>query len=219
MAVACWPRRSFNPPAEIKQEGRGSYRPRPLRAISGPLGAWLRHDADIGPRRLKPWWPDLVGFLVADRSGNDHVFALFPVRGRCDAMLGGQLQGIDYTQHLVQVAARGHRVDQDQLDLLVRADDEDVADGLVVGRRTAFRGAAGTRRQHAVGLRNLQFGIADHRIVRRKADDLLDVDSPLLVVIDRIDRYADDLGVSLVEFRLEPGHGAELGSADRREVL
>src|SRR5207247_2430388 len=36
----------------------------------------------------------------------------------------------------VEAAAGGHRVDEDQLHLLVRTDHEDVAHGLVVSRRT-----------------------------------------------------------------------------------
>ena len=37
--------------------------------------------------------------------------------------------------------------------------------------------------------------------------------------VDRIDAQPDDLGVALVELGLQPGHVAELGRADRREVL
>ena len=81
---------------------------------------------------------DLLGLVVGDRAGDDHVLALLPVDRGGDPVLGGQLQGVDHPQDLVEVAAGGHRVDQDQLDLLVRADDEDVADGLVVGRGADF---------------------------------------------------------------------------------
>src|SRR3546814_6893469 len=48
---------------------------------------------------------------------------------------------------------------------------------------------------------------------------LLDVLGPALVVLDRIHAEADELHVALVELRLEPGDVAELGGADRREVL
>ena len=41
----------------------------------------------------------------------------------------------------------------------------------------------------------------------------------LRVVVDRVDAQADDLGVALGEFRLQPRHVAELGGADRREIL
>ena len=41
----------------------------------------------------------------------------------------------------------------------------------------------------------------------------------LLVALERIDAQADDLHVPAVELRLDPRHVAELGRADRREVL
>jgi hypothetical protein len=39
------------------------------------------------------------------------------------------------------------------------------------------------------------------------------------MIVDRIDAKADDLAVALLELRLELSHVAELGRADRREVL
>ncbi len=74
-------------------------------------------------------------------------------------------------------------------------------------------------RQHVPGFGNLEIGVADHRIVRRKASRVLDVDRPLGVVGDGIDRKAYDLDIAFIEFRLEASHGAEFGGADRREVL
>ena len=41
----------------------------------------------------------------------------------------------------------------------------------------------------------------------------------LLWLVDRVDAEADDLGVALFEFRLEPGHVAEFRGAHRREIL
>jgi hypothetical protein len=40
-----------------------------------------------------------------------------------------RLERIDHAQHLIEIAAGGHRIDQDQFDLLVRANDEDVPYG------------------------------------------------------------------------------------------
>ena len=73
--------------------------------------------------------------------------------------------------------------------------------------------------QHPVQLRNLEVGVANHRVVRRVSLRLLDVLRPLRVFLDRIDAEADDFRVALVELGLEPGHVAQLGGADRREVL
>src|SRR6185312_10566311 len=86
----------------------------------------LRHDADIGLRRFPPVGIDLLRLLVADRAGDDDVLALLPVGGGRNAMLRGQLQRVDGAQDLLEIAPGAHRIDQHQLDLLVRADDEDV---------------------------------------------------------------------------------------------
>src|SRR5262249_58149909 len=94
-------------------------------------------DADVGPRRFPALRVLLLGFLVADRAGDDDVLAMLPIHRRRYLVLGGELQRIDHPQHLVEVAARGHRVDQDELDLLVGSDDEDVAPGTIVGLRAA----------------------------------------------------------------------------------
>src|SRR5262249_37324049 len=86
--------------------------------------------------------------------------------------------------------------------------------------RRATSGTAGRfLREHAVGLGNLQIGVADHRIVRRMALCLADVVRPARVIADGVDADADDLDTALVELRLDLGHLAELGGAHRREVL
>src|SRR5438552_8600587 len=95
----------------------------------------LWHDADIGLRRLPALWPQLLGVVVAHRACDDHVIAVLPVHRRRHLVLGRELQRVDDAQHLVEVAAGGHRVDQDQLALLVRPDHEHVVHGLVVGGR------------------------------------------------------------------------------------
>src|SRR6266446_10158227 len=90
----------------------------------------LRHDAQVRPRRLPALRVGLLGVVIADRAGDDDVLALLPVGWSRHLVLRGQLQGIDDAQHLVEISSRGHRIDQDQLDLLVRPNDEDVAHGL-----------------------------------------------------------------------------------------
>jgi hypothetical protein len=130
-----------------------------------------------------------------------------------------ELERVDHPQHLVEVPARRHRIDEDQLDLLVGADHEDVAHGLVVGRRSSLRLALDARRQHPVELRDREVRVADERIVGRRALRLLDVLRPGLVILCRIDGEADDLDVPPFELRLDVRHVAELGRAHRREVL
>src|SRR5690348_4036373 len=79
-------------PRPPKYEGRGRYRPRPLRAMSRVLVTRLWHDADIGPRRLEALGPDFLCFVIADRARDDDVFALLPVRRSRNPVLGRQLK-------------------------------------------------------------------------------------------------------------------------------
>ena len=134
-------------------------------------------------------------------------------------MLGGELQGVDRAQHFLPVAAGAHRVDEDQLDLLVRTDHEDIADSLVVRRRPLADVARGAGREHAVELGDVEIDVSDQRIVRRDALRLLDVLGPQMMLVGRVDADADQLDAALVELRLEPRDGAKLGRADRRKVF
>ena len=77
----------------------------------------------------------------------------------------------------------------------------------------------GARGEHPVQLRDVEVGVADHRVVGRVPLRLLDVIGPLRMVADRIDREPDDLDVSAVELGLDLGHITELGRADRGEVF
>ena len=61
--------------------------------------------------------------------------------------------------------------------------------------------------------------IGDHREVEGMALRLLDVVGPPVVRIDHVDRKPDRLDVALVPLGLQARHFAELGRADRREVL
>jgi hypothetical protein len=74
----------------------------------------------------------------------------------------------------------GHRVGQHQLDLLVRADDEDRAHRGVGGGGAAVGGAGLFGRQHVVELGHGQVGVADHRVLDRVALGFLDVGGPRL---------------------------------------
>src|SRR5213596_3943421 len=105
-----------------------------------------------------------VIFVVGDRGDDDHVLALLPVHRRGHLVLGRELAGVQEPQHLVEVAAGGHRIGQHRLDLLVRADDEHRAHRRVVGGGPALGGGAGRLRQHVVGLRHLQFGVPDEGV-------------------------------------------------------
>ena len=69
----------------------------------------------------------------------------------------------------------------------------------------------------ATGDREVRVG--DHRVVGRVPLCLLDVLRPALVLVEGVDGEADDLHPAAVELTLHLGHVAELGGADRREVL
>src|SRR5579872_4592522 len=179
----------------------------------------LRHDPDVGLRRFPARGPNLLGFLVGDRARDDDVFALFPVRGRGHAMLRGHLQGIDDAENFLEIATRGHRIDQHQLDFLVGPDDENVADRLVVGRRAGGDVAGCRGREHVVKLGNVEIGIADHWVVRRGTLRLADVLRPFGVAVDRVDRETYQLDTAFVELRLQFGQRAKFSGADRSEVF
>src|SRR5262249_17944761 len=155
----------------------------------------------------------------ADRTCDDHILAVLPVHRRRHLVLGGELQRVDHAQHLVEISAGGHRIDQNELDLLVRADDEDVAYGLVVGGRGRRRGAGHGGGKHAVKLRHLEVGVGDYRVVGGNTLRLLDVAGPAVMAAERVDGQADDLDAALVELGLDLGHVAEFGGAHRGKVL
>ena len=72
---------------------------------------------------------------------------------------------------------------------------------------------------HVVELGDDEVGIADQRVIECRPLRFSDVAGPALVVVDAIDRQADDLGVALVEFRFQAGEVAQLRRANGGEVL
>src|SRR5690606_8407316 len=115
------------------------------------LRRWLLGLAQIGQDRVERA-EALDGVVVGDGGGDDQILALLPVGRRRHLMPGRKLDRVDGAQDLVEVAARRHRIGEDQLDLLVRADDVDGADGGIVGRGAAFRTVTRCSRQHVVEL-------------------------------------------------------------------
>jgi hypothetical protein len=130
---------------------------------------------------------EILGFVIADRRHDDDVFALLPVGGSRDAVLGRELHRVDDPQYLLEVPPGGHGIDQDELDQLVRPDDEDVSHRRVVGRRPTLRAARRVGRQHAVELGDLEVGIGEDREVGRGPLRLGDIGRPPGMVVGRID--------------------------------
>ena len=96
------------------------------------LLARLRYRSQIGFVRLEALRVFLLGVLIGNRGGNDHILARLPVHWCRHRVLGAELQRIEQTQHLVEVAAAGHRVDEHRLDLLVGPDEKYRAYSLVI---------------------------------------------------------------------------------------
>ena len=67
-------------------------------------------------------------------------------------------------------------------------------------------------------LRECEIEVADHRVVGGVSLRLLDVPRPARVNAGRIGARTDHLDVAVVNFRLDPGHVAELGRANGGEI-
>src|SRR4030095_4340037 len=119
---------------------RGELRHRSIRCLLR-----LRYDPHIWLWRLPALRITPLRLLVGYRTRNDHVLARLPVDWRSHLMLGSQLQRVDYPQHFVEVTARRHRIDKNQLDLLVRADDVNIAHGCIIGWVSRPGNALGVR--------------------------------------------------------------------------
>src|ERR1700730_17987387 len=100
------------------------------------------------------------------------MVAVFPIDRRGHAVAGGQLQRVDHAQNLVKVAARAGRISDHELDLLVRSNNEDRADGEHI---------ADLRVDHVVELSDFVIWIGDYRKVERGPLRLANVFSPTLV--------------------------------------
>src|ERR1700692_4463909 len=111
---------------------------------------WLRDYPNIGFRCPPALGVGLAGILVRNGAGDDDVLTVPPVHWRRHLVLGGELQGVNDAQHLVEVSPGGHGIDQDQFDLLVRANDKDVAYGLIIRRRTLGRITRNRSWQHPI---------------------------------------------------------------------
>ena len=130
-----------------------------------------------------------------------------------------ELNRIEDPQNFVKIAACGHRVHEHQLDLLVRADQENCAYRGVVSGRATFGGGSRIGRQHVIELCDLEFRIADQWVIHSVPLSLFYVHCPLSVTAYRVNAQPDNLAVPLCEFGLQPGHVAEFGGANGSKVL
>jgi hypothetical protein len=195
-----------------------SEEPTQCAAVSGCL-LWLGDDSKVRLRRLPAIRVFLLGFLVRHCRHDDHILAVLPIYWSCHLVGSRELYRIEDPQNFVKVAACGHRVNQHQLDLLVRADQEHRAYCGVVRGCAALGGGSRIARQHVIELCHLEFRVTDQRVVHSVALSLFDVCCPPSVTAYRVDAQPDNLAVSLCEFGLQAGHVAEFGGANGSKVL
>jgi hypothetical protein len=196
--------------ARLTGEPAGSSpAPRGWAAVAAAITR-LGHHAQVRLQRLPARWKPRFGIFIGNRGHDDHVFALFPVHRGRHAVPGGQLKRVDHPQNLVEVAAGARRVGDRELDLAVRTDHE---------HRAHRRGVIGVGMNHVIEVRHLAIRIGDNRIVGGVALRLGDVLAPPFMRSAVIDADGENLDVALVELGLDPRHVAQLGGADRREVL
>src|ERR1700676_4515670 len=110
----------------------GCGRPAPTAGFRWPsVLARLWYEPYVRAGLLPAIRVGLFGLVVGHRARDDDLLAPIPVDRRGDLVLRRELERIDHPQHLVEVAPCRHRINEDQLDLLVRPDHEHVADRLV----------------------------------------------------------------------------------------
>src|SRR5881397_4434331 len=109
-----------------------------LQSSTAPFLLGLRNDAEIRPRRFPTLRVLLFGFLVGNRSQDDHILPLLPIYRRRHLVFRGELHRIQNTQNFVEVPAGAHRIAEHQFDLLIRTDNENSTHCRVECRSAAF---------------------------------------------------------------------------------
>src|ERR1019366_4102659 len=186
---------------------------------SSDLLLGLFHNTQVGLDCLPALGIFHLRFVVRYGGYDDHIVTLLPVHRCRHLVLSGKLHRIQHAQDLIEIASGGHRVAQHQLDLLVRADDEDGPHGGVVGGRAAFGSIARVGRQHVVQPSHFELRVADHGISYLVALSFFDVRRPLTVATHGVDTKADDLTVPRCKAWFELGHIAQFGGANGSKVF
>lgn len=132
-------------------------------------------------------------------------------------MLVRELESIDDPEDLGGVAASGSRVGHDQTDLLAGVDDEHRADGQ--GHTLGIDVGGILVVDHVVLVGDLALRVGDDGELQAGAGDLIDVLDPGVVRVDVVGAQADQLHAARGELGLQLGEGAQLGGADRGEVI
>lgn len=137
------------------------------------------------------------------------IVARLPAGGADLAVLVGELEGLDQTQRLVDVAAHGQVIDRDLAQGALGVDDEEAAqrDALLLN-------------QHAVVARDLEVLVRNQRQLQVLAQATLLAGAlpPGQVCKVAVGRDTQDGGVELLELGEGVVEGEDLGGADKGEV-
>src|SRR5262249_19519401 len=76
------------------------------------LQVGLGSRPQVGFYLLVPLREQFIRVLIGHSGHNDAVLALLPVGGRSDLVVGGQLQGVNHPQNLLEVSSGARRVGQ-----------------------------------------------------------------------------------------------------------
>ena len=148
---------------------------------------------------------DLVGLLLGDRGHNNDVLSRLPVDGSGNAVLGSELQRDEHALDFIEITASRSRVSQSKLELAIRSNDEDTANG---------EGVVSVGVDHAVQITHLGVSVRENGVADLDVLGLFNVLHPAFVVLNVVDGESNDLGVESLEVGLQPGNSSQLGGAD-----
>jgi hypothetical protein len=123
------------------------------------------------------------------------------------------LKGIEHSDDLVEVAARGGGVGNDEADDLLRVDDVNRADGQ---RQTLLVEVSLVK--HAIEHGDLAIDVGEDWVADFHSIDLVYVLNPLLVVLHSVDTDGRIHDITLIELRSVLLNHAQLGCAHGGEV-
>lgn len=154
--------------------------------------------------------------FLLDRWQHHAFFALGPVDGGSYFLVGGELQRVDDTQYLIKVATGGSGVQDRELELLVRTDNEHCTTCHGHARRVLL-----DRIQHTKLHREVTFRVSDDGIreVSTATTVCLEIWDPFLVGSCCIARQCNHFDIALGEFRMDRRQQAQLRGADWGEII
>lgn len=127
------------------------------------------------------------------RCRNDYIFSIFPVCRGSHAILGGQLQGVQYTEHFYEVPSCRGRVGNDELYFLVWSDNKQRSD------RKCFRGIW---MNHIIQVSHCFVFVCNNRKSYVTLLCFVNIIYPAQVFIQRINAYSQHFSITFCELVL-----------------